>query len=453
MIDSISEIAGAAPDLAKARRSRAASVETSAAYLSPPHSTEAEQGVLGCVLLDPKTCLGHCVEKFKSGNEVFYDLRHQEIWKSMTDLGPNKLDIITLQQHLKDRGLLDQVGGIYYLDQIQDSAPSAAGLSHYLDIVEEKRILRRVLSVCSDTSARVHNHETTTLEFLDGFERDALSIRGNSAASDDTKNLVLSSISDIEARLSTDGILGITTNLQDLDRQTDGLHGGELVIIAGFPSTGKTALAGNIAFESAISGIPSAFFSAEMSPMKIVSRAIFSNARVNKRFITELDAPKLTVAAGKISHAKIFVEQASGMSVSQIAAVSRRLHQKHGIKIIVVDYIQLISGVGDNREQEIASVSRGLKAIAMELNCCVIALSQLNDDGKLRESRAIGQDADSVWKLMNDGEWQPKVQPIRLCVEKSRDGETGVVELVFRKEFTRFENAAKVRDEDVPKHL
>ena len=147
--------------------------------------------------------------------------------------------------------------------------------------------------------------------------------------------------------------------------------------------------------------------------------------------------------AGKLSNAPIHIENASGMTIGQLTASARRMSQKHGIKIFVVDYIGLILGKGDNREQQIASISKGIKSMAMELNCAVLALSQLNDDGKLRESRAPGQDADSVWKLLNDGEWQKTIQPIKLNVEKCRDGETGVIDLIFKKEHTRFENASK----------
>lgn len=420
---------------------------------TPPHSHESEQGVLGCILLSPMDCVGKCVEAIGGDLEAFYDLRHRTIYETIVKMADERvpLDLITIQQRLKDMGVLDQVGGIYYLDELQDSVASTANLPTYLETVLEKRTLRKVISTCTEHLEKVYNHACTTDEFIDGFEKSALAIRSCKKQESDIKSLTLEAIADLEARMASDTILGVSTELTDLDSKTDGLHSGELIVIAGFPSTGKTALAGNIAFDAALRGIPSAFFSAEMSPSKIVSRAMFSHARVNKRFVTENDCPKLTHSAGKISHAPIVIERAIDMSVSQIAAVCRRIKQKQGLKIVVVDYIQLISGSGDNREQEIASVSRGLKSISMELNCCVLALSQLNDDGKLRESRAIGQDADSVWKLMNNGEWEPKVQPIKLMIEKSRDGETGVVDLIFMKEWTRFVTASKVRDEDVPK--
>jgi len=419
----------------------------------PPHSNESEQGVLGCILLSPMDCVGKCVEAIGSDLEVFYDLRHRTIYETIVKMADERvpLDFITIQQRLRDSGLLDQVGGIYYLDELQDSVVSTANLPTYLETALEKRTLRKVIATCTEHLEKVYNHACTTDEFLDGFEKSTLAIRSCKKQDSDIRSLTLEAIADLEARMGTDSILGHSTELVDLDKKSDGLHGGEMIVIAGYPSTGKTAFAANLAFDAALRGIPSAFFSAEMGASKIVSRAMFSHARVNKRFVTDLDCPKLTHSAGKISHAPIVIEQASGMSVSQIAAVCRRIHQKQGLKIVVVDYIQLISGSGDNREQEIASVSRGLKSIAMELNCCVIALSQLNDDGKLRESRAIGQDADNVWKLMNDGEWEPKVQPIKLMIEKSRDGETGVVDLIFMKEWTRFVTASKVKDSDVPK--
>lgn len=398
-------------------------------------------------------CVGKCVEAIGSDLETFYDLRHRTIYETIVKMADERvpLDLITIHQRLKDSGLLDQVGGIHYLNDLQNATGSSAALPHYLDTILEKRTLRKVIETCTEHLEKVYNHACTTDEFLDEFEKSALAIRTCKKQSSDIKSLTLEAIADLEARMKTDTILGVSTELADVDSKTDGLHGGEVIVIAGYPSTGKTAFAANIAFDASLRGIQSAFFSAEMSPSKIVSRAMFSHARVNRRFITENDCPKLTHSAGKISHAPIVIEQASGMSISQIAAVCRRIHQKQGLKIVVIDYIQLISGSGDNREQEIASVSRGLKSIAMELNCCVIALSQLNDDGKLRESRAIGQDADNVWKLMNDGEWEPKVQPIKLMIEKSRDGETGVVNLIFMKEWTRFVTASKVRDEDVPK--
>jgi replicative DNA helicase len=216
-----------------------------------------------------------------------------------------------------------------------------------------------------------------------------------------------------------------------------------LIVVAGFPSTGKTALAVNIAVHCALNKIPAAIFSAEMRPVQLVIRSLCSNARANYHHLFQEDIARMIPEVARLSKAPIFIEPAQGMSIGQVVAVARRLKQKHGIQIVVVDYIQLLSGIGDNREQQVSSISKGLKAMALELEVAVLALSQLTDDGKLRESRAIGQDADTIWKLENEGEWQPKVQPIKINIEKCRDGETGKVDLTFLKEFTRFECVSK----------
>ena len=220
--------------------------------------------------------------------------------------------------------------------------------------------------------------------------------------------------------------------------------------MAGYPSTGKTAVSVGMAVFNAIRNTPCAVFSAEMRPVQLVVRAICSESRVNFYRVSEENVPTMRVAASKLSSAPLYIEQANRLSMGQVLAIARRLKQKHGIALAVIDYIQLLTGIGDNREQEIADIAKGCKAMAMELDIPVLALSQLTDDGKLRESRAIGQIADSVFKLENIGEWQPSVQPIKLIVEKCRDGATGFVELAFLKEFTRFENATKVEQKDLP---
>jgi replicative DNA helicase len=223
-----------------------------------------------------------------------------------------------------------------------------------------------------------------------------------------------------------------------------------MVVVAGFPSTGKTALSVNIAVHNAIKKVPAAIFSAEMLPVQLVVRSLCSEARANFKRLLERDQSNMVTASAKIANSPLYIEQANGLSIGQVTAIARRLKQKHNIQMIVVDYIQLLSGTGDNREQVISSISKGIKSMAMELDLPVLALSQLTDDGKLRESRAIGQDADSIWKLENEGDWQPVIQPIKLNIEKCRDGATGKVSLTFMKEFTRFESAARISDEDVP---
>lgn len=416
----------------------------------PPHSLEAEQGTLGAILLSPNDNMGECIERFESGERVFYDLRHQEIFKTLAEMfeGRQPIDLITLQQKLRDKQQLDAVGGFAYLASLSDMAGTAGHLGSYTKILSDKHTLRKLITTCSDTLGRAYDHEGEVEALLDEVEINVLAIRENGAKeSKSAKTLVGESLNKLEELFKSQGaISGLSTGLQDLDRISDGMHGGEMIVVAAFPSAGKTALAVNMAAHNALNGIAAGIFSCEMKPVQLMTRAICSESRVNMFDVrdgiaTERDFVKMTVASSRFAKAPLHIENSSGWSIGQLQAAARRMKQQHGIQLMVVDYIQLLSARADSREQEVSAISRGLKAIAMELNIPVIALSQLNDDGKLRESRAIGQDADSIWKLEMDGDKQPKVQPINLHVEKNREGATGSIGLTFFKTFTRFENS------------
>ena len=418
--------------------------------LPMPQSREAEMAVLGCCISDPVKCIPESQLVIRSA-DYFYDLRNQIIWEVICGLELASVDLVSIQQKLKDRNMLDEVGGIAHLNACQDLVPSTANLAQYLSFLEDKAILRNLIGTCTGIIESAQLSQSDVTKLLDSVERDILAIRPSQRKSDDIKALTNQAIAKMEAVMNAQGaITGMTTGLQDLDRLTDGVHGGEMVVVAGYTSTGKTALAVNVATANAILGIPVLIFTAEMLPVQIVIRQLCSTAKANWKRLVESDVPSLTMAAGLISKAPIHVEPANGLTAGQVLAIARRKFQRHKIRLIVVDYIQLLSGNGDNREQQIASISKVMKAMALELDCAVLALSQLTDDGKLRESRAIGHDADSVWKLENDGEWQPKIQPIKLNVEKCRDGETGQVKLTFMKEFTKFENQSKIDEGDYP---
>jgi replicative DNA helicase len=486
MIDSVSEAAGAAADLKKARRRKnvPASDPVKLDRL-PPHSPEAEQGVLGCALLSPNECLGECVEKLKdNGQEVFYDLRHQIIYETLATMfnARDAIDVITVQQRLKDKQLLDQVGGIAYLSQLQDAVPSAANLSYYLDIVREKFLLRKMIQTCTEVVGRVYDYEGEVDALMDEVERDVLRISESRAQSDSltTKELVGKAIGTIENFFSRKGALtGLGTGYADLDRMTDGLHGSEMVVIAARPSMGKTSLAMNIVENVVLEQkLPAAVFSLEMSAEALVMRMMCSIARVNLRsiregFMSEADFPKLTNAAGRLANSKLFIDDSAGLSILQLRARARRLHQMHGVKLFVVDYLQLLHSTArrsqENRQQEISDISSGLKALAKELKVPVLVLSQLNRElerdksrkprlSDLRESGAIEQDADLVGLLYkpsagedDDGNTEEADGvPVNLLIAKQRNGPTGDVNLTFLKSYTRFESAAKVSDEDVP---
>ncbi|HEX3626983.1 MAG TPA: replicative DNA helicase [Verrucomicrobiae bacterium] len=484
MIDTISNGTGNGADLKKTKRQRNSTAGHSVDRL-PPHSTEMEQGVLGCILLSPNDCMSEAIEKLKdNGKEAFYDLRHQTIYETLATMfdAREAIDIITLQQRLKDKGLLDQIGGIPYLSQLQDSVPSAANLSYYIDIVREKFLLRKMISVCTEVVGRVYDHEGEVDVLLDEVERDVLRISESRVQGGvlTTRDLVGKAIGTIENFFSRKGALsGISTGFPDLDRMTDGLHPAEMIVIAARPSMGKTSLAMNIAEHAAIEEkLPVAVFSLEMSAESLVLRMMCSLARVNLRsirdgFMSEADFPKLTNAAGKLANSKLYIDDTAGLSILQLRARARRLSQQHGIKLFVIDYLQLLHSTGrrsqDNRQQEIADISSGIKALAKELKVPVIVLAQLNREiekdksrkprmSDLRESGSIEQDADLVGLLYKpdagdeeaDGPAEGDGVPVNLLVAKQRNGPTGDVNLTFLKPYTRFESAAKVSDEDMP---
>ncbi len=485
MMDSVSENAESRADLKRTPRRKQALPDITKVDRLPPHSPEAEQGVLGCILLSPNECMGDCIEKFRAGAEVFYDLRHQTIFTALIEMFDTReaIDVITLQQRLKDKQMLDEVGGIPYLAALPDVVPSSANLSYYAEIVQEKYLLRKMIHTCTDVVSRVYGHEGEVDALMDEVERDILRIsearvQGTTV---NIKELVKKAINTIEDFHQRQGMLtGIGTGFTDLDKMTSGFHGGEMIVIAARPSMGKTSLAMNIAENVCIEQkLPVGVFSLEMSSESLVLRMLCSRSRVNMRnirdgFLAERDFPKLTGAAGKLANAPLFIDDSSGLSILQLRAKARRMAQQYGVKLFVVDYLQLLHSTArraENRQQEIADISNGLKSIAKELNVPVIVLSQLNRElekdknrkprlSDLRESGSIEQDADLVGLLYkpSSGDDDEGAAPaaeeeaiaVNLLVAKQRNGPTGDVHLTFLKSFTRFESAAKVSDEDVP---
>jgi replicative DNA helicase len=486
MINSVSEGAGGPPDLKRTPRRKQALPDITKVDRLPPHSPEAEQGVLGCVLLSPNDCMGECIEKFKGGEEIFYDLRHQTIYTALAEMYDRReaIDVITLQQHLKNKQLLDEVGGIAYLAALPDTVPSAANLKYYLDIVQEKHLLRKMIHTCTDVVGRVYGHEGDVDALMDEVERDILRISESRVQSQTTtiKDLVHRAINTIEKFHQGQGQLtGVGTGFPDLDKMTSGLHGGEMIVIAARPSMGKTSLAMNIAEHVALEqGLPVGVFSLEMTSESLVLRMLCSRSRVNLRnvregFLAERDFPKLTGSAGKLAKAPLFIDDSSGLSILQLRAKARRMAQQYGVKLFVVDYLQLLHSTSrraENRQQEISDISSGIKSLAKELNVPVVVLSQLNREierekgrpprlSDLRESGAIEQDADVVGLLYKPksgseedeaggGGAEEDAVPVNLLLAKQRNGPTGDVELTFLKSYTRFESKAKVSDEDVP---
>ncbi|MBG87731.1 MAG: replicative DNA helicase [Verrucomicrobiales bacterium] len=448
----------------------------------PPHSLEAERGVLGCMLLDPVESIGHCLEKLKRGSQSFYDLRHQELYDLLVEMYDQKegIDVITVRQKLKDAGKLEALGGIEFVTSLQEATPSPLNLPFYLEIVREKHLLRRMVWTCTQVVERVFDPEQTSdVEgLLDEVEKDVLQISEDrdDEADKGIKDLVHGAISQIETFHQQQGMTtGVASGFADLDKMTTGMHGAEMIVVAARPSMGKTSLAMNIAEHVAIDSMkPVGVFSLEMSAESLILRMLCSRAKVNLRnvregFLAERDFPKLTTAASKMSKAPLFIDDSAGLSILQLRAKARRMWQQHKIELFVIDYLQLLRSTAtraDNRQQEIADISNGIKALAKELNVPVIVLAQLNRElekresgaapklSDLRESGAIEQDADLVCmlyrpKMQDDGNDAPGDYdgvPVNLLIAKQRNGPTGDVPLTFLKGYTRFESVSRVSE-------
>lgn len=440
----------------------------------PPHSLEAEQGVLGCIMLSPTDCIGQAVSYLKAGSAVFYDLRHRTIYDKCVERWDKQLsiDIITLQQALKDDGTLEGVGGLAYLATLPDAVPSAANLEYYLEIVLKKFALRRLIQAGVDIADKAKGEPEDVAELM------AEAIATMEAVGDCTqtekevssaKVLVPEALNYLEhLELNAGKVTGLATGFPDLDALTWGLQPSELAILAARPSVGKTALCLNIAdFITTKLKIPVAIFSLEMSEQSLMvrllcSKAAVSTVQVRKGQLSQLMRDKLMKAAYELVKAPLYIDDTSGISILQLRAKARRMVKQFGIKLVIVDYLQLMTAPlrrNDNRQQEVSNISAGLKNLAKEEKIAVLALSQLSrkmDDrgtnarpklSDLRESGSIEQDADVVLLLhRHKGEDDKKysdVSEITGMLEKNRQGPTGEVDLVFLKSCTRFESAAK----------
>ncbi len=446
----------------------------------PPHSIDAERGALACVLLSPVDCLDALIERFPSGAAVFYDLRHRLLFQVMLEMHERQLpiDTISLHQRLKDGQQLDKVGGLVYLAALPDAAPSAVNLAHYAAILNEKYSLRRILATCTEAAACAYEFTGDIEELLDQVEREVLAISETQTQGKtrSMKQITRTAMGAIEELHENGGRLrGLSWGLPDLDKLTRGLKPAELVIIAGRPSTGKTSLAMQVVEYTAVDqGIPAGVFSLEMSAEDLVTRMLCSRARVNLNGIASgllglLDVPNLAKASAQMSKAPLYIDDSGGLSILQLRAKARRLWQQHDIRLLVVDYLQLLHSTNrkiDNRTQEIADLTAGCKAMAKELNIPVIAVSQLNREvekrtsnkprmADLREGGAIEQDADFIgllYRQSRDDESQPNgMCPVNLYVAKQRNGPRDHdLALMFCEPFTRFEGRAPISAVDVP---
>src|SRR5512132_3014007 len=440
-------------------------------HRTPPHSVEAEQGVLGSMLISPRETIAECVEKINE--EYFYVPAHRTIYDVLVELwnGGQAIDLITFTQVLRDRNLLDSVGGAALVTNLFTFVPTAANVQYYLEIVRDKYILRQIISAATESVRRAYEEQDEVDSLLDEVEQKIFDVgedrfKGQMRSMKDHAMQAIETIEKLYERKGS--ITGISTGFVEFDRMTSGLHPSEMVVIAARPSMGKTALDMNIAEYVAINEqLPVGVFSLEMSSQQLVQRLLCSRARVNLQrvrdgFLSERDFPSLTAAASKLAEAKIFIDDSASLSILELRAKARRLKAQQDVSLIIVDYLQLLRSTSRraqaNRQLEI---SAGLKALAKELKIPVIVVAQLNrqpekrSGGKprlsdLRESGSIEQDADLVGLLVRPELYEEdeearveKAGEAELIIAKQRNGPVGEIPLTFLKEYTRFETRAR----------
>lgn len=402
-------------------------------HRSPPHSTDAEQGVLGSMLISPNDVIPQCVERITA--EYLYIPAHATIYDLLVEMWNEQkgIDLITFTQFLRDRQLLEIVGGAAAVTHLLTFVPTSANVEYDLEIVREKFILRSIIASCTKSIGRAYNDQDEVNGLLDDVEREIFSIgeerfKGKLVSMKDQVMEAIESIENLYERKG--GITGIATGFAELDRMTSGFHPAEMIVVAARPSMGKTAFAMNIVEHVAIhQKLPVAVFSLEMSSQQLVQRLLCSRARVNLQkvrdgFLADRDFPSLTDAASKLAEARIFIDDSAGLSILELRAKARRLKAQKDIQLIVVDYLQLLRSSSrraqDNRQLEISEISAGLKGLAKELKIPILVVAQLNrnpenrtGDSKgrprlsdLRESGSIEQDADLVALLVRE-EYMP----------------------------------------------
>jgi replicative DNA helicase len=433
----------------------------------PPQNIEAEQSILGAILIDNEA-LPKALEII--GHDDFYKQSHRKIFHSMVELFDRNepIDLITLTDYMKRSDDLDAVGGVSYLSSLVNMVPTAANIKYHSKIIREKGLLRSLLRSATEIASKVYEDNLEAEEMVDYAEKSIFDISDKrvKASFVTLKEVIKSSFEMIEHLYDKkEAITGIPSGFQDLDDLTTGFQKGDLIVVGGRPSMGKTAFTLNIAQHVGLeSKEPVAIFSLEMAKEQLAFRMLCSEAMVNsnsirKGFIKKEDWHKLTGAASKLTGAPIFIDDSSGITVLELRAKARRLKMEHGLSLVIVDYLQLMRGKGsfERREQEISDISRSLKGLAKELSVPVVAVSQLNRSveqrrpptpilADLRESGAIEQDADVILFLYRD-EVYNKDNPANkgeaeVIVAKQRNGPIGKVNLTFNSSCTRFLNRA-----------
>ncbi|AYC28399.1 replicative DNA helicase [Paenisporosarcina cavernae] len=431
----------------------------------PPHNQEAEQSVIGAIFLEPQALIT-AAEILQPDD--FYRVAHQRIFQTLLRLSDQgkAIDVVTVTEELASKKELEDVGGISYITEIANAVPTAANIAHYARIVEEKALLRRLIRVATTIVEDGFTREDEVEALLSEAEKKMMEVanRKNSGDFRHIKDVLVQTYDNIELLHARKGdITGVPTGFRDLDRITAGFQRNDLIIVAARPSVGKTAFALNVAQNVATKANENvAIFSLEMGAEQLVMRMLCAEGNIDAQVLrtgalTAEDWRKLTMAMGTLSNAGIFIDDTPGIRINEIRSKCRRLKQEYGLGMILIDYLQLIMGSGngkDNRQQEVSEISRSLKALARELQVPVIALSQLSRGveqrqdkrpmmSDLRESGSIEQDADIVSFLYREDYYDKETENqnmIEIIIAKQRNGPTGTVTLAFVKEFNKFVN-------------
>jgi replicative DNA helicase len=437
----------------------------------PPHSIEAEQAVLGAVLLDREAIIS--ASEFVNP-EDFYKDSHREVYRAAVELFDRgePVDLVTLSEQLRQKNLLEAVGGMAFLTDLSSSVPTIANAAHYAKIIYGKSLLRKLIRACGEISEKSFEAAEDVEEIIEYAEKNIFDISQKRAFTGfvPLKEVLVSSFNKIEELYNNKGATtGISTGFRDIDTKTSGLQKSDLILVAARPSMGKTSLALNIAQHAALlQKVPVAIFSLEMSREQLVNRMICAEANIDSHSmrtgnLSEDDWPKLAASVNRLSKANIYIDDTPGITVAEMRSKCRRLKLERGLELILIDYLQLMQGSSraESRQQEISEISRSLKALAREMDCPVLAMSQLSRAPEmrsehkpmlsdLRESGAIEQDADVVMFIYRDEYYHPDTEKkgiAEIILAKQRNGPTGVVELVWLDKFTKFADMAKYEEE------
>lgn len=428
----------------------------------PPHSVEAEQSLIGGLLIGGEPAWDAVVDRVREAD--FYRDDHRRIFRHIRALAEagKAVDVLTVDDSIREANESEQTGGLGYLGEIANNTLSAARIKAYADVVADKARRRRLIAIASEIEQMAMS-SASAHEAVDGAQRLLMDAGDSARSGSEPKHIaevVGRAVTQIETRMDAGEVFGTPTGFNDLDRLTAGLHPGDLVIVAGRPSMGKTAFSINIAENIALSGKSVLIFSLEMGDTQLAMRSLASIGgaamnRVRSGSMNDHEWDAITVAMGKLYNAKMWIDETPGLSAAGMLTRARKIKRQHGLDLIVIDYLQLMTGDGNNRNEQLGDITRRLKLMARSLEVPVVLLSQLSRKveertdkrpmmSDLRESGSIEQDADAILMVYRDDYYNPD-SPWKglaeLLLVKNRMGETGNVKLVFQPEFSRFRNA------------